>query len=80
MPRVQSALARRKNEVPVVIAKPAKLDIAMQRVANGSQIALVILAVFGYFYTVLPVYQKSLLDEEIQLLVVLGQKIVDRDA
>ncbi|MDP9605521.1 UNVERIFIED_ORG: chromosome segregation ATPase [Variovorax paradoxus] len=33
--------------------------------ANASQLGVLLLAVFGYFYTVLPVYQKSLLDEEI---------------
>lgn len=32
---------------------------------NLSQVGMLILAIFGYFYTVLPVYQKSLLDEEI---------------
>lgn len=33
--------------------------------AHASQVLLLLLGVFGYFYTVLPVYQKSLLDEEI---------------
>lgn len=43
----------------------SKLDIWSTRIANLSQLGVLILAVFGYFYTVLPVYQKSLLDEEI---------------
>lgn len=41
------------------------IDLWFQRVAHLSQLALVLLATFGYVYTVLPVYQKSLLDEEI---------------
>jgi hypothetical protein len=42
-----------------------RTDLVLQRLANASQLALVLLAIFGYFYTVLPVYQKSLLDEDI---------------
>ena len=42
-----------------------KTDLVLQRLANASQLALVVLAIFGYFFTVLPIYQKSLLDEEI---------------
>jgi hypothetical protein len=41
------------------------MDVLLQRLANGSQLGVLVLAVFGYFYTVLPVYQKSLLDEAI---------------
>lgn len=33
--------------------------------ANASQVLLLILAIFGYFYTVIPVYQKELLSEKI---------------
>ena len=44
---------------------PSKTDVYLSRAANASQLGLLALAVFGYFYTVLPVYQKSLLDEEI---------------
>lgn len=43
----------------------SKLDVWSTRIANFSQIGVLALAAFGYFYTVLPVYQKSLLDEEI---------------
>lgn len=43
----------------------SKIDIWSSRIANFSQIGVLALAAFGYFYTVLPVYQKSLLDEEI---------------
>jgi len=42
-----------------------RVDFALQRVANAAQLGLLVLAIFGYFYTVLPIYQKSLLDEEI---------------
>jgi len=41
------------------------IDKTLSRVANASQLGLLLLAGFGYFYTVIPVYQKSLLDEEI---------------
>lgn len=43
----------------------SKIDIWSARAANFSQIGVLALAAFGYVYTVLPVYQKSLLDEEI---------------
>ncbi|WP_068871150.1 hypothetical protein [Edwardsiella tarda] len=43
----------------------SKIDVWSTRIANFSQLGVLTLAVFGYFYTVLPVYQKSLLDEEI---------------
>ena len=41
------------------------IDRVLTRIANASQLGLLLLAVFGYFYTVLPVYQKALLDEDI---------------
>lgn len=42
-----------------------RVDRWFVRAAHASQVLLLLLGVFGYFYTVLPVYQKSLLDEEI---------------
>lgn len=48
-----------------VVPHSAPVDKWLTRTANASQVGLLILAVFGYFYTVIPVYQKSLLDEEI---------------
>lgn len=62
--RVQQRLAR----PPSSFKPPApgtQTDVILQRLANASQLGLLLLAVFGYYYTVLPVYQKSLLDEEI---------------
>lgn len=41
------------------------LDIWLTRFANLSQPLLLCLAVFGYFYTVIPVYQKEVLSEQI---------------
>lgn len=41
------------------------IDRVFNRAGQASQVLLLLLGVFGYFYTVLPVYQKSLLDEEI---------------
>lgn len=37
----------------------------LENLASISQLALVVLAAFGYFYTVIPVYQKERLSEEI---------------
>jgi len=59
---------RTRGQTPGVLATSlpnTKIDQWLVRIANGSQVGLLALAVFGYFYTVLPVYQKSLLDEEI---------------
>jgi hypothetical protein len=44
---------------------PGQIDVALQRLSHASQLGLLLLAIFGYFYTVLPIYQKSLLDEDI---------------
>lgn len=61
----------RKNWIrqqPIHMAQqqmPSAIDTTLIRLANLSQVGLLALAIFGYFYTVLPVYQKSLLDEEI---------------
>lgn len=35
------------------------------KLGNGSQVALLLFAIFGYFYTVQPIHQKELLDEQI---------------
>lgn len=45
--------------------KQSSLDGWLNRLSHLSQIGLLITALFGYIYTVLPVYQKSLLDEQI---------------
>lgn len=60
MKRFPKALIKRSS-----LEKKAMLDIWFARLSNLSQVGLLILAVFGYFYTVVPVYEKSLLDEEI---------------
>ncbi|MDT7848285.1 hypothetical protein Q9292_01580 [Methylophilus sp. VKM B-3414] len=41
------------------------IDIWLARLSHLSQLGLLIIAAYGYVYTVLPVYQKSLLDEQI---------------
>lgn len=46
-------------------AKKPKIDVYLQRAAWIAQITLFIVAIFGYFLTVRPVYQKQLLDEQI---------------
>lgn len=40
------------------------LDKTLQRLANISQPALLALGIFGYFYTVVPVFQKERLEEQ----------------
>ena len=46
-------------------SRQSRLDLYLTRASHGAQIVLVVVAVFGYFYTVLPIYQKELLSEEI---------------
>jgi len=41
------------------------LDLWLLRGAHASQLLLLVLGVFGYFYTVRPIHQKEVLDEEI---------------
>lgn len=43
----------------------ASIDQWFDRAGQASQVLLLLLGVFGYFYTVLPLYQKALLAEEI---------------
>lgn len=45
--------------------KKNKLSRFLQNLANFCQVLLVGLAFFGYFYTVRPIYQKELLEEDI---------------
>ncbi|EBD0823393.1 hypothetical protein FHE22_12195, partial [Salmonella enterica] len=42
-----------------------KVDVFLSRVSHVSQFVLVAFAIFGYFYTVRPNYQKELLSEDI---------------
>lgn len=42
---------------------PHKLDVWLPRFANFTQVALLALTVGGFYFTVLPLYQKALLDE-----------------
>jgi hypothetical protein len=52
------------------------IDYYFQLVANISQVVLVALAIFGYFYTVVPAYQNQLLNEENAKLTKDNQSIV----
>jgi hypothetical protein len=56
-------ILERRRKPPQVERAP--LDTWLSRTANASQALLLALGVFGYFYTVLPLYQKALLDEDI---------------
>lgn len=42
---------------------PHKLDVWLPRLANFTQVALLLLTAGGFYFTVLPLYQKALLDE-----------------
>ncbi|EOV8839389.1 hypothetical protein ACNY9Y_001346 [Cronobacter dublinensis] len=42
-----------------------KIDTFLSRISHISQFVLVAFAIFGYFYTVRPIYQKEILSEEI---------------
>jgi hypothetical protein len=42
-----------------------KVDKYLERASNFSQVLLVALAIFGYFYTIRPIYQNQLLSEDI---------------
>ena len=55
-------LRARKPTTPTSQPDPHKI---LQSVSAVATVVLTALAVFGYIYTVIPVYQKSLLDEEI---------------
>lgn len=50
---------------PLPPAPVSRLDLNLARASNLAQPLLLLLATFGYFYTVLPVYQKELLGEQI---------------
>lgn len=43
--------------------QPHKLDVWLPRLANFTQVALLALTACGFYFTVLPLYQKALLDE-----------------
>lgn len=63
---MMKASSRRLNsDASRIKLREARVDQWFNRLGQGSQVLLLLLGVFGYFYTVLPVYQKSLLDEEI---------------
>lgn len=47
------------------VEKKPKIDLYLSRLSHLSQVGLLVIAVIGYFYTVVPLYQKSLLDEQI---------------
>lgn len=42
---------------------PHKLDVWLPRLANFTQVGLLLLTAGGFYFTVLPLYQKALLDE-----------------
>ena len=56
---------KKNSKADISAPKNSPLDIWLNRLSHLSQIGLLIIAVFGYFYTVVPFYQKSLLDEQI---------------
>jgi hypothetical protein len=64
--RLRASILRFRNRPPPpTTVRVSKWDTRLKRLANFSHFGLLVLAVFGYIYTVIPVYQKSLLDEQI---------------
>lgn len=63
-PRVRFPLSGQSGK-PELPRSPKRADIILQRLAWLSQIALVFAAILGYIFTVRPVHQKQLLDEQI---------------
>lgn len=58
--------SRRKLKKHIQKKTPTfSIDLYLSRLSHLSQMGLLIVAVIGYFYTVVPLYQKSLLDEQI---------------
>lgn len=64
--RFQRYLASRKalQEPPTVLGTNNS-RLSIETVSHVSQVALAVVAIFGYFYTVLPVYQKERLAEQV---------------
>ena len=63
-PRVRVPMSGPSTK-PELPHPPKRSDIILQRLAWLSQIALVFAAILGYIFTVRPVHQKHLLDEQI---------------
>lgn len=60
--RPQQSFAPRRQDQPKTIDQ---IDGWFRRLASLSQVGLLALAVFGYVHTVIPAYQRSLLDQQI---------------
>lgn len=65
MGKISARLQARKTPNLSPMGDGGRLDRWLLRSAHVSQALLLMLGVFGYFYTVRPVYEKALLDEEI---------------
>lgn len=64
MPQTNHRPLRNHNRVtPPAVRTPPEGIYA--KIASLAQVLMLVLVAFGYWYTVLPVYQKSLLDEDI---------------
>lgn len=53
-----------KSAGPDVVIMPAKRS-SIEVLSHVSQVALAVVAIFGYFYTVRPIYQKDRLEEQV---------------
>ena len=60
-----SAKPKRIGRRQPAVIPSTRIDIWISRVASISQILIVLLTVGGFYFTVLPLYQKALLDEAI---------------
>lgn len=57
--------SRQSGGTTIVISPQSKIDIWISRLASLSQFGLFVLTIGGLYFTVLPLYQKALLDEAI---------------
>jgi hypothetical protein len=64
MPQTNHRSLRSRNRVTPPVAQTPPEGI-YAKIASLAQVFMLVLVAFGYWYTVLPVYQKSLLDEDI---------------
>ena len=63
--RFRRQLVNRKASQKVTIVAPGTSGTSLSVISHVAQIALAGVAIFGYFYTVLPVYQKERLAEQV---------------
>lgn len=59
-----TAIPTRNSSAPPPTYAPSRLDVNLSRLANATTACTLLLAAFGYFYTVRPVFQNQKLQED----------------